>query len=364
MVRWRRPRDTLPGTRTVYVNKLSADALDADPPSYTSNEIRTSKYTLLTFLPKNMFEQFRGVANVYFLFLVILQMFPIFNAASSPALIVLPLASILVLTGAKDAFEDTKRHQADKSVNKAKTHLLSNWTNVNLPVHKHNFWGRLCALLKIKDSRPVVHPTTNVQTRHSLNRFQVENQDNADAEEKSLNSIDDQWKPILWEDVKVGDFLYIKNDDSIPADVIVLSTSEQDGLCYVETQNLDGETNLKIKHALQSTNHIQTVEDCMEISCAIQSEPPHPNLYTYNGVLKWYNSDKELEPITADSMLLRGCVLRNTEWLICVVVFTGSETKIMLNSGSTPSKRSKLEKDTNPYVNYYYFDFLTICFYI
>ncbi|KAI8885265.1 phospholipid-translocating P-type ATPase [Backusella circina FSU 941] len=363
--RWGRTRGTYSGARTVYVNKLSAAALDDDSPVYASNEIRTSKYTWYNFLPKNMFEQFRGVANVYFLFLVILQMFPIFNAASSPVLIVLPLASILVLTGAKDAFEDTKRHQADKAVNKATTYLLSNWTNVNMPVYKHSFWGRLRALLKRKDSRPANHPTAGVQADHSLNKFQMENQDKANAysipEEKSLNSIDKRWKPILWEDVKVGDILYVRSDDSIPADVIVLSTSEQDGLCYIETQNLDGETNLKIKHALQSTNHIETVEDCMEISCGIESEPPHPNLYTYNGVLKWDNGDRELEPITADSMLLRGCVLRNTEWLICVAIFTGSETKIMLNSGSTPSKRSKLEKDTNPYVVINFIILIILC---
>ena len=39
----------------------------------------------------------------------------------------------------------------------------------------------------------------------------------------------------------------LKSDDSIPADCIILSTSEPEKICYIETANLDGETNLKIK---------------------------------------------------------------------------------------------------------------------
>jgi len=61
-------------------------------------------------------------------------------------------------------------------------------------------------------------------------------------------------------------------------------------------------------------------------------------------------SHEKTEAITGSSVLLRGCVLRNTSWVIGMVLFTGNETKIMLNSGKTPSKRSKMEKATNPYV--------------
>jgi phospholipid-translocating ATPase len=62
-------------------------------------------------------------------------------------------------------------------------------------------------------------------------------------------------------------------------------------------------------------------------------------------------SHEKTEAITSNSTLLRGCVVRNTGWVIGLVLFTGNETKIMLNSGKTPSKRSKIEKQTNPYVN-------------
>lgn len=56
------------------------------------------------------------------------------------------------------------------------------------------------------------------------------------------------------------------------------------------------------------------------------------------------------EAITINELLLRGCALRNTSWVIGVVVYTGADTKIQLNQGETPSKRSKIEKESNYYV--------------
>ena len=54
-----------------------------------------------------------------------------------------------------------------------------------------------------------------------------------------------------WKDVKVGDVLRIYNNDEVPADLVILATSDEDNCCYVETKNLDGETNLKVKQALK-----------------------------------------------------------------------------------------------------------------
>lgn len=98
----------------------------------------------------------------------------------------------------------------------------------------------------------------------------------------------------------------------------------------------------------------------------IDSEPPHANLYSYNGVLKFMTKEdapgrehpvvehaeraraqEKKEAITINELLLRGCAIRNTTWVIGLVVYTGADTKIMLNQGETPSKRSKIEKETN-----------------
>lgn len=129
----------------------------------------------------------------------------------------------------------------------------------------------------------------------------------------------------------------------MPADIIVLSTSNADALCFVETKNLDGETNLKVRRPLKATSTISSEEDLEHARFIVDAEPPHANLYTFNGVLKYSPASshaKEIEDkqeaITINELLLRGCTLRNTKWIIGLVVFTGADTKIMLNGGDTP----------------------------
>lgn len=153
-----------------------------------------------------------------------------------------------------------------------------------------------------------------------------------------------------WKGVKVGDIVRIHNNDEIPADIILLSTSDTDGACYVETKNLDGETNLKVRQSLKCTNTIRTSKDIARTKFWIESEGPHSNLYTYQGNMKWRNlADGEIrnEPITINNVLLRGCTLRNTKWAMGVVMFTGDDTKIMLNSGITPTKKSRISRELN-----------------
>ena len=165
-----------------------------------------------------------------------------------------------------------------------------------------------------------------------------------------------KFKKDHWKSVQVGDFLRIYNEDQIPADLVVLSTSDPDGACYVETKGLDGETNLKVRQALHSGRKIRHARDCEQAEFVIESDAPQANLYQYSGAATWTQRDTKdpaapgtqmAEPISINNLLLRGCTLRNTEWVLGVVVFTGRETKIMLNSGMTPSKRSRIARELN-----------------
>ncbi|KZV96711.1 hypothetical protein EXIGLDRAFT_765095 [Exidia glandulosa HHB12029] len=157
------------------------------------------------------------------------------------------------------------------------------------------------------------------------------------------------WERTLWKKVEVGDILLLRNDDQIPADVVVLATSDPqgDGLCYVETKNLDGETNLKVRKACTASRGMQSEDDLGHARFVLDSEGAQPNLYVYNGVLRFGDELRESEAVTIANMLLRGCTLRNTQWVVGLVVFTGADSKILLNGGDTPSKRSKIEKETN-----------------
>lgn len=159
-----------------------------------------------------------------------------------------------------------------------------------------------------------------------------------------------RWERTLWKKLEVGDVVLLRDNDQVPADIVVLSTSDPDGVCYLETKNLDGETNLKPRRAVNATSRILSERDIERSSFVLDSEPPHPNLYLYNGVLRFQeqtSNEVKDEPVTINEILLRGCSIRNTAWVIGLVVFTGKDTKIMLNGGDTPSKQSKIEKETN-----------------
>lgn len=179
-----------------------------------------------------------------------------------------------------------------------------------------------------------------------------------------------RFKRDYWKNVQVGDFLRIYNEDQVPADIVILSTSDTDGACYVETKNLDGETNLKVRQALHSGLKVRHAKDCERAEFVIESEPAHPNLYQYSAVARWTQHDSRrpggaatqmAEPISINNLLLRGCSLRNTEWVLGVVVFTGQETKIMQNAGITPSKRSRIARELNWNVIYNFIILFFMC---
>ena len=159
-----------------------------------------------------------------------------------------------------------------------------------------------------------------------------------------------RWERTLWKKLEVGDIVLLRDNDQVPADIVVLSTSDPEGICYLETKNLDGETNLKPRRSIKATSSITSEDDIEKSSFYLDSEPPHQNLYQYHGILRYPDTrteEEKQESVTINELLLRGCAVRNTAWIIGLVVFTGADTKIMLNGGDTPSKRSKIEKETN-----------------
>ena len=330
---------------------------------------------------------------------------------------------IVAITAIKDGIEDYRRTILDNELNNSPVHRLVDWNNVNVSDDDISLWRRIKkatsrwivrTLKKMKkdkklpgevyaqramdvdESRPSFEsraarddiqmtPVPSPLPRDGeldvpdrpMTAFSYDASGKAPAE-KNFGSLINRNNPVTgqprfhqdyWKNVQVGDFVRIYNDDQIPADIVILSTSDPDGACYVETKNLDGETNLKVRHALRSGRSIKHARDCERTEFIIDSEAPHPNLYQYSGVARWtqYNGkdgpgEEMVEPISINNLLLRGCNLRNTDWILGVVVFTGFDTKIMLNSGITPSKRSRIARELNWNVVYNFILLFTICF--
>ena len=99
-----------------------------------------------------------------------------------------------------------------------------------------------------------------------------------------------------WRKVEVGDIVRIENFEFFPADLILLSSSEPDALCYIETSNLDGETNLKIRQGIPETSGILTPDAVAQLSGVIKSEQPNNSLYTYEGTITLNGKEYALDP--------------------------------------------------------------------
>ena len=161
--------------------------------------------------------------------------------------------------------------------------------------------------------------------------------------------------PTAWKDIKVGSIVKVRENENFPCDLVILNSSLPKGICYVETKNLDGETNLKHKQAdreaaklAQNDYAVARNFSVAEIEC----EKANASIYTFTGMLKVKG---QTCPIDIDNVLLRGSSLRNTEWIYGVAVYTGHDTKVMMNSTNSKTKMSKIERSSNWYI------LMTIC---
>ncbi|TRY65331.1 hypothetical protein DNTS_002215, partial [Danionella cerebrum] len=181
-----------------------------------------------------------------------------------------PLIFILTVAGIKEIIEDYKRHKADNTVNKKKTTVLRNGA----------------------------------------------------------------WQTVIWKQVAVGDIVKVTNGQHLPADMVIVSSSEPQAMCYTETSNLDGETNLKIRQGLALTASFQSLEELVALAGRLECEGPNRHLYDFTGTLRLDNHNPV--PLGPDQVLLRGAQLRNTQWVVGIV-----------NSTKAPLKRSNVERVTN-----------------
>ena len=135
----------------------------------------------------------------------------------------------------------------------------------------------------------------------------------------------------------------MEKDEFFPADLVLLASSEPKNLCFVETKNLDGETNLKNKNAPKGIKEFKDFEDAArEFEGEVICETPNDQIYKYESVIKTAKGTKI--SLSSDNLLLRGSSLRNTDWIVGVVTYTGHDTRIMRNSVASKQKQSNLEK--------------------
>lgn len=158
--------------------------------------------------------------------------------------------------------------------------------------------------------------------------------------------------------VSPGDIIKMSGQGAVPVDLLLILTSQYfDGnKCYIETANIDGETNLKVREAppgLYDIDNGSLVNNGKPIpdlfSGSIQFEEPNKNIHKFIGTLtltKLGGEDNAI-PLCADNVLLRSSLFTNTDWAYGIAIYTGQETKIQMNNRHAPSKMSKIEEYLN-----------------
>ncbi len=282
---------------------------------HKSNYISTTKYNVITFLPKSLLIQFSRLPNVYFLLIAILQSIPSISPLNSITAI-LPLVFVLCVSMLRELIEDISRYKYDK-----------------------------------------------INNNRTITIF------------KEGDFIED-----ISENIQIGDIILIDENNEFPCDLILLDSSNLDGICYIETGSLDGEKNLKNKI---SNKEIQgkfyqggiLTNNFLHLRGKVVCDLPNPELYKFNGKMSiLYNSDSERNSIsgnddienltyvlTAGQLLLKGALLRQTKQIAGIVVYTGSNNKILLNSKQPKLKISKVEKMMNSLLIFIFLLQLFLC---
>ncbi|RDX67499.1 Phospholipid-transporting ATPase 2, partial [Mucuna pruriens] len=218
---------------------------------YCDNRISNRKYTVLNFLPKNLWEQFSRFMNQYFLLIACLQLWPLITPVN-PASTWGPLIFIFAVSASKEAWDDYNRYLSDKKANDKEVWVVK----------------------------------------------------------KGIKKL------IQAQDIHVGNIVWLRENDEVPCDLVLIGTSDPQGVCYVETAALDGETDLK-------TRVIPSA--CMGIDGVIECPCPDKDIRRFDANMRLFPPfiDNDICPLTIKNTILQSCYLRNTEWACGVAVYTG-----------------------------------------
>ncbi|BGP43367.1 Putative aminophospholipid-translocase [Rhodotorula kratochvilovae] len=292
---------------------------------FPPNIVKNQKYNPITFLPLVLYEQFKFFYNLYFLLVALSQFVPALRIGFLATYIV-PLAFVLLVTIGKEAFDDYKRYLRDRSANSALYNLLV--------------------------------PPSSGSTPHSHH-----------ASSSSVSSA--TLKPTPSSKLRVGDLVHLEKNDRVPADMVLLRTSDPSGSCFVRTDQLDGETDWKLRVAVERTQSLAGDAELLECEGEVYADPPTKDIHTFVGTLTLRSTpapaaregedgaraeveeegddlvaSHPVEPLTAENMLWANTVLAAGA-AVGMVVYTGRETRAVMNTSTPGTKVGLLDHEIN-----------------
>ena len=275
-------------SRKIYINNPK---LNKRKFNYPDNYVKTSKYTWINFFPKALLLQFNRLANVYFLLIAIVQTITILSPLN-PSTAWAPFIVVIGVSIIREGVEEYSRKKSDVKENSILA-VRYNSSNKNMQI----------------------------------------------------------WEETKSKNLEVGDIVKIKKNSVIPADLLLLSCSNSTKIAYIETATLDGEKNLKPKYCINQTfNIMKNINSLVRVRGSIVCNNPAIELNKFNGTV--YFNFLHTYSFEVSQFLYKGTFVRNTEWVVGVVIYTGSETKIILNSQKGSNKQSNLEKKVNIIISF------------
>ncbi|XP_018026166.1 probable phospholipid-transporting ATPase IIA [Hyalella azteca] len=270
---------------------------------YPPNTVRNQKYNVITFIPMVLFEQFKFFLNLYFLVMACSQFIPELRIGYLYTYWG-PLGFVLIITMIREAVDDIRRWRRDQEVN-----------------------GQVY--------RKLVSPT-------AVHRKRV------GARGGSMTG-DGGTTAVTSANIKVGDLIFVEKDQRVPADMVFLRTTEASGSCFVRTDQLDGETDWKLRLAVPATQKLASDHDCFALDASVFAEKPQKDIYSFIGTFSKGDSEGSgvvEEPIGVENTVWSGTVVASGR-LLGVVVYTGRDTRSVMNSAAPRSKVGLLDLQIN-----------------
>jgi len=163
-------------------------------------------------------------------------------------------------------------------------------------------------------------------------------QDKQSNDKQVLKFSKGNWETVRCWTLCPGDIIKVFKEEEFTADCIIIKSSSDTGYSFIDKKNLDGETNLKEKCAIEEFKNINE-NAYSNIYGSLDCDKPDENISYWEGILSFNHMTIY---VSLRNMILKGCILKNTDYSIGIVVYSGANTKIMKNSKSPRIKISRI----------------------
>lgn len=256
---------------------------------FPHNYVCNQKYNIITFLPLVLYEQFRFFLNMYFLIMALSQFIPSIRIGYLYTYWG-PLCFVLAVTLFREAVDDFRRHRRDREVNRQR-------------------YERIVLDAPVDDYRPFV------------------------------------MERVPAAELRVGDIVMLHKGQRVPADMILLRTNETMGTVFIRTDQLDGEIDWKLRIPLPSTQKLPTDAHLLDINAQIFVEKPEKDIHSFIGTCIRLD-EEESDSLDIQNTLWSGSVVASGQ-ATGLVIYTGSETRSVMNNATPRSKIGRLDLQVN-----------------